>query len=77
MVESPFAVTGIAASGVGIIFIVDPFIMYAWMLVVVLTCLIICINIAHRCNKRNKRIEMLSTRAKRRLLLHGDSDGVN
>lgn len=41
-------------------------ILYCWMLIVVVACVIVCTHILFRCHNRNKTLTRLQTRATRR-----------
>ena len=65
---------GITTGGTAMLFIVNPYVFYLIAFLVAVTCIAVCYQIIVNCDKRNKRLDALATRATRRRHDCGDSN---
>ena len=64
MTNSPTATMTI--TGTYVIVNLDERVLYCWMLVVAVACIIVCTHILLRCHRRNKTLDKLQSRVTRR-----------
>ena len=58
----------ITTGATSVLFVVNPYIFYALIVLFSVTCMLTCISIIRNCDARNKRIEAMKTRKSRRSL---------
>jgi Na+/melibiose symporter-like transporter len=72
MIVNTTPITTLTITGTYVIVNLNDKILYCWMLLVAICCIIVCVHILFRCHRRKKTLTRLQTRATRRQ--HGTTD---